>query len=424
MRVVIRLLLPVCVLIFCLPVSAWADVGLPMIVPMGFLMIVALLPIIGVEAWVLSIRLDVGFGAALAASGAANAVSTVVGIPVTWLFGVTAVKTVSGLVPRSNAAWKKLLSVVVSNLFWLVGSDAERNSGWIIPSAELVFLVPFFFLSWWIGSLVVSGMLEGADADRINSAVFVANLLSYMLLAFVPMWFLIRSRNTLLAAIRSAREVRLIYEGITPDGRRMRGDQHGTIRFFDIQTGRQMDVVSPRRAELACEAVSSDGRFSLVHDERSHAVWDNTVKREICRFENDDYFEAVGFSPNAQYVAAITEGAPGVRLWSTQTGRLSWSSDVHFPGHSIAFSPDSSVLAVNGRKTDDAGSGIVYVWDLESGKLAHTLDGHESYPELKFSSDGRQLAVQDRGEIFIYRTDDWELSQVLEGKDREIRDWA
>jgi hypothetical protein len=349
MRTVIRLFLPVCLLTFCLPAPAQANVGLPMIVPMGLLMIAALLPIIGIEAWVLSVRLDVGFGTALAASAAANAVSTIIGTPLNWLFGGMVVRAASGFVPRSNATWKKLLNVIRGNLFWLIGGYTGKNIKWIIPSAELVLLVPMFFLSWWIESLVVSSMLDGTLADRIKSAVFAANVLSYALLALVPTWFLIRSRKTLLAAMHGARAIRIIHEGLTPDGRRMTADQYGTIRFFDAQTGRQLDVLGPVRAEVNCEAVSSDGRLSLGSDERGHAVWENTAGRKVCRLEHDDYFEAVAFSPNAQYLAAIAEGAPAVRLWSCQTGRLLWSRDVD-AGYSIAFSPDSRSLEVDGGR--------------------------------------------------------------------------
>ena len=137
-------------------------------------------------AGVLSIRLNVGFGTALLASGAANTVSTLVGIPLNWFLGGIVAKTAMAFLPRSNAAWKKLLNVIRDNLFWLVGSYTEKNINWIIPSAELVLLVPLFFLSWWIESLVVSGTLETTNADRISGAVFVANLCSYGLLTLVP----------------------------------------------------------------------------------------------------------------------------------------------------------------------------------------------------------------------------------------------
>jgi hypothetical protein len=199
-----RLLLPLLLLVFCLPAPARADIGLPMIIPMRFLMIVALLPIIGVEAWVLAVRLDITIGVALAVSTAANAVSTIIGLPVNWLVGGIIGVTASGSLEKANSEWKKLLGIILGNVFWLL-SGKDRNIQWIMPSAQLLLLVPFFFLSWGIESLVVSNTLDVIHADRISGAVFFANLFSYGLLALVPTFFLIRARKTLLAAIYSAR---------------------------------------------------------------------------------------------------------------------------------------------------------------------------------------------------------------------------
>jgi hypothetical protein len=427
MRALVRLFVPLGLLMLCSSVSARADVGLPMVIPMGFLMIAALLPIIGIEAWVLSARLDVGFGTALVASGAANAVSTIVGLPVDWIVGGMAVTTVSAFLPRSNAVWKKVLNVIRQNLFWLVGHYAEKNLSWIIPSAELVLLVPFFFLSWWIESLVVSRMLNGGLADRVSGAVFTANLLSYALLSLVPVWMLIRSRKKLLAAIREAKAVPLVHEGLTPDGRRMTADQNGTIRFFDVHTGRQREVLLPIRKEVRCVAVSPDGRFSVELD-GEYTVWEHAARRKVCTFadESEELSEWT-FSHDSRLLAAnIYLG--GIQVWSCETGTLKASFDA-YGSSSIAFSPDSRMIAANSSKSRDAGDeptdiGLVCVWDLETRELIHTLDGHELYPELKFSDDGRHLAVQDSNEIFVYRTDEWKLSHVLEAKDKRLRDWA
>jgi hypothetical protein len=176
-----------------------------MIVPMGFLMIVALLPIIGVEAWVLAARLGIGIGPALAVSGAANALSTIIGLPANWLVGGIVGITAKPSLWRLGGAGKKLFGYILGNVFWLL-SGKDRNIRWIMPSAQLLLLIPFFFLSWWIEFLVVSKTLDVAYADRISQAVFFANLASYGLLAFVPTFFLIRSRKTLLAAIHHARD--------------------------------------------------------------------------------------------------------------------------------------------------------------------------------------------------------------------------
>ena len=55
-------------LVFCLPGLAQANMGLPTIVPFGYLVIVALVPLIAVEAGVPLARLDIGFVEALGVS--------------------------------------------------------------------------------------------------------------------------------------------------------------------------------------------------------------------------------------------------------------------------------------------------------------------------------------------------------------------
>lgn len=109
MRNVIRLMFPLLLLMFCLPALARADIGLPMIIPMGFLMIGALLPVIGVEAWVLAVRLNIEIGVAIAASAAANLVSTIIGLPVNWFVGGIIGVTTNRVLWRSSCVWKKLL---------------------------------------------------------------------------------------------------------------------------------------------------------------------------------------------------------------------------------------------------------------------------------------------------------------------------
>ena len=354
MRIVYRVSLPLLIIILCLPIPAHANVGLPMVVPVGILMILALVPIIGVEAWVLSVRLSVGFGAALAASGAANLVSTVIGLPVSWLVAGTIGSKARNLLPRSNASWKYVINRITESLFGMIG---DTNSEWIIPSAELMYLVPLFFLSWAIESYVVSNMLEGTHAVGISSAVCVANIASYGLLSIVPAVELIQSRKKLGAAIESAANPQIIYEGVTPDGRLISADEYGTVRFANAQTGEQLEVLSPPRAELRCEGVSPDGRFSVARDEHGHGIWENAAKRQVCSLEDDDYFDAVAFSPDSRYLSAVVESVPAIRLWSSETGRLLLSADVAYD-YSIAFSPDGRMVTSKGkvifvRKSDD-----------------------------------------------------------------------
>ena len=62
---------------------------------------------------------------------------------------------------------------------------------------------------------------------------------------------------------------------------------------------------------------------------------------------------------------------------------------------SVAFSPDSKILASSGCKILDHESvtNAIRLWDLESGKELHKLEGHDSsINSLAFSSDGKTLA--------------------------------
>ena len=220
-------------LMLCTPPSIQADVGLPMIVPMGSLMILALLPIIGIEAWVVSVRLHIEVGAALGASAVSNLVSTIIGIPVNWFIGGITGAMANKLWPSSNVVWKKLLRDVFRNLFWIPPGD-HQNAKWIIPSAQLILLVPLCFVSWLIESPIVSSVLEDLHADSISSAVFLANVSSYGLLALLPVWLLFKSRTTLSAAVYSARG--LIYDGPTPDGRHMTADHNALVPSADTNS--------------------------------------------------------------------------------------------------------------------------------------------------------------------------------------------
>ena len=222
-------------------------------------MIVAVLPIIGVEACVLWARLGVGFEQALEISGVANIISTVIGIPLVWFIGGIAGQKASGLLPRSNAPWRRIFSLVVGSL----GLVGERHSRWVIPSVLLVLLVPFFFLSWLIELLVASRMLEEAGSALVLGSVFLANLASHSLLVLVPLFELSRARESLAEVIREARVIHVVHAGLAPDGRIFVADHHGTIRFFDADSGQQVLAQDPIREELTCLAVSSDSRFAV-----------------------------------------------------------------------------------------------------------------------------------------------------------------
>jgi hypothetical protein len=136
------------------PASAEANVGVSMLFVTLGAMVLALLPIIAVETFILSMQLGLPFGTAAKVASIANAVSTLVGIPVTWfLLLLGQLFTGGGSAYGLDTAWKKFLAVTWQAP-WLIPYDEDLH--WMGPSAALSLLVPFFFASWWIEWWIVS----------------------------------------------------------------------------------------------------------------------------------------------------------------------------------------------------------------------------------------------------------------------------
>lgn len=117
-----------------------------------------LLPVIAIEAREIREALGVPIGQAVAASGAANMVSAL---------ATTAAVLFTG---------------------WVLGyldviAQPQAAEGDI---AALVAVVPCFFLSVWVESLVASPLLKQVPPERVRSALLRANQLGYAMVAIVP----------------------------------------------------------------------------------------------------------------------------------------------------------------------------------------------------------------------------------------------
>ncbi len=188
-----KLLLTLCILL-CIPGVASANAGVPMIFLAMPALGLSIIPIIIIEAIFLSKKLELAVPSAFKTATISNLVSTIVGIPLTWLLLVLIQMLTGGDGAFGlDTTLGKVLSVTLQAA-WLIPYEYDLH--WMIPMAGLVLLVPFFFASWWSEYFVSKKMLKEHSAQRVKIAVRNANIITYALLAYWPIGFWVLNSAT------------------------------------------------------------------------------------------------------------------------------------------------------------------------------------------------------------------------------------
>jgi hypothetical protein len=142
--------------------------------------IALLVPVILIEAAVAVRILKLGPWDSLKLSGAANAASTLLGVPLTWfllalieigIFG-------GGWPPPGTPRWALRLATVGSP--WLPPRD--EFPAWMVPAAGAVLCIPFFVVSTVSEALVARQFVAKSERGRAWRWAWSANALSYGLI--------------------------------------------------------------------------------------------------------------------------------------------------------------------------------------------------------------------------------------------------
>jgi hypothetical protein len=159
---------------------------------------------------------SVKFSKILLTASLSNLVSTLIGFPIMWLlmFAVQcsawvilqnsekAVQAILGMVVLIIACMTLLIPVIVlkSPLSWILRAailcgalltPMISDNLWIFVGAYLFLMILFFFLSYWIEYAVTKSFMKNFNPKEeqrtIKSAVFKANIASYILLIPFPL---------------------------------------------------------------------------------------------------------------------------------------------------------------------------------------------------------------------------------------------
>ncbi|WP_437995848.1 hypothetical protein WMF26_32130 [Sorangium sp. So ce185] len=169
------------------PKAALANVGIPMLVFAWPASWIAFVPVVLVEAAVARRVLRLPTREAIKLSLAANAWSTLAGIPITWALLTVLEMTVAPILAmaRDDLGTAATLLMVPISAPWL----GPVKEGWRVLAAGAFLCVPFFFASVWIEARSARRRVPAADAlrwaKRANAATYGFFLVALALFALI-----------------------------------------------------------------------------------------------------------------------------------------------------------------------------------------------------------------------------------------------
>lgn len=202
----------------------------------------------------------------------------------------------------------------------------------------------------------------------------------------------------------------------SPDGRQLVSSSSDCwIRFWDIAAGKELHQIHghpvPAPSTRSRIALSADGKLLASQGpDWKTCLWDATTGRRLQRWESPQLNggahpdTALALSPNGKVLAA---GNPHTRtslsLLDTATGKTLHKISPGEKGAAtvaLCFSPDSSTVAAGLELLQDLGGPTkeVHLWDVASGREIRRLDGyagerHSAPADVVFAADGKVLAL-------------------------------
>jgi hypothetical protein len=171
------------------PQSVYANIGVPMLVVVWPLSWIAFVPVVAIEAAVARKVVRLSWRKSLRSSLLANAVSTLVGIPVTWglLVAIEMIISRGGQAFGLKTTLGKVLAVTLQAP-WLI--PYEKNMRWMLPAA-VTFLLPFFGLASVFIERPIFRKWAGCDKAEARQWSWKANALTYGLSILVAIGWLV-----------------------------------------------------------------------------------------------------------------------------------------------------------------------------------------------------------------------------------------
>jgi small GTP-binding protein len=210
------------------------------------------------------------------------------------------------------------------------------------------------------------------------------------------------------------------------DGRRaLSGSNDTTVRLWDVETGRCLRVLEGHGNWVMSVVWSADQRRALSGSyDKTLRLWDVETGRCLRVLEgHDGYVKVVRWSADQRRALSGSDSDFTVRLWDVETGRCLRVLEGHTSEvWSVAWSADQRrALSASLDKT-------LRLWDVETGRCLRVLEGHtHGVYSVAWSADQRcALSGSYDKTVRLWDVETGRCLRVLEGHTSNIRcvDWT
>jgi hypothetical protein len=154
-----------------------ANAGVPMIFWQLPAMLMALPAVIAIEMLLARFRYQIPLRANLKGVSLSNIASTVIGVPLAWLTMLALNILTTGTRAMGLNTPLGVFQSVVLQSSWLVPYREQLT--WMIPTATLVLLVPYFFASVYSERFALRFIWTDFPRETIRSFTWFGNLITY-----------------------------------------------------------------------------------------------------------------------------------------------------------------------------------------------------------------------------------------------------
>jgi WD40 repeat protein len=192
-------------------------------------------------------------------------------------------------------------------------------------------------------------------------------------------------------------------------------DAEGGFHEWDLLSGRETHSWQITPHGPLAWAISPYERWSATFDYAGGVLRDRSTLTQTNLGVNLGQASGASFSPDGKLLA-VCSYLGIAKVWSTDPPREVATLHGFLLGiHSVAFSPDSTRLALGGN-----GNEAVKLWDVPGHQELLTLEAEGStYIQTAFSLDGNVIgSLNNAGTLHLWRAPSWDDINAAEAKEK------